>query len=119
MGTTGTSEERRSFLEGLLASALGLASTYWLEVVGHDEAADTTTIVETETGKKHVVSIKTIETGLQKVCDGQAEYHNIGYKETRNRIKLFNKANGWESDADAIDDDAILQIGIFGEVLYS
>lgn len=119
MGFTNTPEERRSFLESMLAGGLSLGSTYWLEVVGDDEAADTTTILDTQTGKKHVVSTKTVETGLQKVCDGQAEYHNIGYRETPNRMKLFNKTNGWESDADAIDHDAILQIGIFGEVLYS
>lgn len=120
MNSTEKSAERRSFLESMLAGALALGSTYWLEVVSDDAAADTTTILDTQTGKQHVVSTKTVETGLQKVSDGQAEYHNIGYRgETRSRLKLLDETNGWESDADAIDQDAVLQIGVFGEVLYS
>lgn len=45
-------------------------------------------------------------------------YDNSSYGNTNERFRLLLESNGEDSDIDAIDADAVIQLATLGEVLY-
>ncbi len=105
------------FLVDVLEGGLGLAATYWLEIV--DIPTDhVVEIRDRETGKRHTITLYVVARGMTLLASGSPNYANPGYDETTNRIASFVASRGADSDTDALDYDAAIQAGLFGDVIY-
>lgn len=112
--------ERSEFLRDIQEAGISFAS-YWCSVESWD--GDTAVLREHEGGATHTVTLDTIAEGINKLSTEDVNYRNLGYRkssygDTQPRIALFNRTNGLDSDTDSLDYDAMLQVGIFGEVIY-
>jgi hypothetical protein len=112
--STTTDEE---FLIDVLEGGLGLARTYWLEIVDVPKE-HVVEIIDQETGRQHAITLDVVARGLDVLAAGRANYANPGYSETTNRLAAFVSSRGADSDTDALDYDAAIQAGVFGEVIY-
>lgn len=117
---------RDEFLNMILQDALRGAS-YWAKVQTWNETATGDVVVITDAednDKTHTVTTATIAAGITKLINSECNYThhtydaNAVYGPTPERIALFDRTNGADSDTDAQDYDAMLQAGIFGEVIY-
>ena len=113
-----TSEARTEFLTGILCTAAEGGINYWAGVGTYkwDGPAGLRQIqlVEREEDPKdpkgqHTVTLKTIEKGLGLI---RAVAPN------RQDLFLADQTDGEDGDFDAADADAIVQIALFGELVY-
>lgn len=120
-------DKRKEFLTDILTTAVEGGINYWARVVKYKWDPDGGTalgeayvdIYETEEAydKKpedieiHHVDIDVIAKGIGVLRAKHAHYPPKAFWEA-------NSSNGEEGDYDAGDADAILQAGIFGEVVY-
>ncbi|CPS25003.1 Uncharacterised protein [Mycobacteroides abscessus subsp. massiliense] len=115
-------EERVTFLGDILDEGMA-AARYWAHEQSWHVRDDGTNVVEflpEGESPAATVDIDVVARGLRLICDGKVEYFNAGYDgATRSRIAAYNRTNGDEADADAIDYDCIIQAGLFGEIVYS
>lgn len=117
---------RTEFLDTVLQDAVR-AAAYWATVHSWDETetGDVVVIIDVEDGnKRHTVTAAAIERGMTKLINNECNYthHHYDangiYGTTPERIALFDRTNGADSDTDAQDYDAMLQAGILGDVYY-
>lgn len=124
--------ERIAFLRDIFTTAIEGGINGWATVESYhiwvDPSAASSELVAREDPtaeiktydeeKTYDVDIDLIARGINMVVDGTVEYFNNGYNETSKRIALLNRTNGADGDYDAIDADCILQLGIWGEIVY-
>lgn len=67
-----------------------------------------------ERGQWHVVNADTIARGLGRIKRGEVQLN----QDMARNIKLFDRTNGAEGDPDAADADVIVQLGLFGALVY-
>lgn len=137
---TKRSDERANFLANVLTTAIEGGSNYWAAVseyrwgyhdIGQsngqplpaDQQAYAEAVIE-DSGdfadedpdfEPTKVDLETIAKGLGLLRAGELQYIAPSL---RANILLADRTNGDEGDIDAVDADAILQLGVFGEVIY-
>lgn len=124
------STERKQFLFDVFVTALEGGIGYWSEASSyHWSKSDTGTVdsdadldgfyadiidVEDE-GKHYTITPATIARGLGRITDGKID--GIGGRWVAD-LMLANRTNGEDGDFDAAGADAVVQAGLFGQVVY-
>jgi len=111
------SEEREEFLADVMTTAVEGGIGYWSRVRGYKwdcpPAEATVEVQSIDDRKWAVVTIGTIAKGIGKVFRDEVKIN----PELRKRIIRASVQND-AGELDASDADAVLQVGIFGEVVY-
>lgn len=133
------SAERAQFLADILTTAVEGGISYWATVLEYDvdaylKTSDPATLRVKLTESEwlddedddtvHTVTIDTIATGVNKIAEAKAE--EIAYLPERHQQAVtaasrendFCPADGRYSDIDAGVADTILQVAVFGKVVY-
>lgn len=121
---TAQSADRTQFLSDVLTTAIEGGINYWAsidsvekidapdDVLGwrYDSARIHTLEDGTEFGTMHTIDMETVELGLRRL----SESNNYPFPEMREA----DRTNGAEGDFDAGDADAVIQYGIYEEIVY-
>lgn len=114
---TQRSPEREQFYKDLLTTAVEGGINYWAAVSNYDPDNGTVTVYdmdeEAESGEmvEYEVNLDTIARGVRKLVNYFAPTDKIA-------LRLAIRTNGEDGDFDSCDADAILQFGIFGQLVY-
>lgn len=117
------SDARAQFLSDVLSTAVEGGVQYWAEVLSYAwndqevgrqaNASATLTDKEEDDGKVFTVTLDTIAKGW-----GLYQGTSISGREYGKQAQLANRTNGEDGDFDADIADQIVQLGLFGEVVY-
>ena len=99
-------------LDGSMLSAWADIETYDAD----DEVAFNATIRDRYTGTVHTVDRTTLENGIRAIASGSASRNFILVAAMRK--VLADPENVWAIDLDSADADCIVQVGLFGKVVY-
>lgn len=126
--------ERIRFLSDLLTTAVEGGINYWCQVAEYRiwanpdapsgelvERDDPYAVVVDYDGDEHRIDLDVIARGINRITDGKVTYYNHGYQNTDRRMASLNRSNGQDDDLgdyDAWDADAVVQAGLFGELIY-
>jgi len=114
------SEKRIEFLKDVLSTAIEGGIDYWAVLWDYDCDKGTATIQVWNSdnengveGEKFYLTIDSVARGLKllvEVGDVPAEI--------KKNVGLADKTNGDDGDYDSIDADCIVQMAVFGKVIY-
>lgn len=81
-------------------------------------------ILDVHTQERYVITVSDIIRAISMLATSGMNYSNSGYDrspfgDTRSRFMLLLNSGGVDSDYDAFDADAIIQIAALGELTYS
>ncbi|WKW86167.1 hypothetical protein SEA_JONJAMES_194 [Gordonia Phage JonJames] len=124
-------DKRKAFLSDILITAeLNYWATVDLPVVEDapdDYILDYITVgyrvTPYDDNRERLVTLATIERGLAMMRHPSCSYINNGYRpdyhgSTQQRFAQLSDTDGDEGDYDTLDADAIIQLGLFGKVVY-
>lgn len=122
--TRARSDARRAFLADTLSTAIEGGISYWASVRAYHVADPTLWETDTETNAYaevraednatwHVVTLDTMARGWS-LYRGQT----MSGADYGKQAMLANRTNGADGDYDADIADNVLQLGIFGEIIY-
>lgn len=116
MSTFPRSPERKEFLDDLLITAVEGGINYWAQVSGYkftDVPGEAeVTVHDLESEHQHFVDIDVIAKGLGRLQQDE------GLRSLYSDLLVASRTNGEDGDFDASGADVVLQLGIFGEVIY-
>lgn len=107
---------REEFLKDVLITAVEGGINYWASVDDYEPYKGTVTIIEEEEGAPFKVTMDTVAKGI-----GIARKERIGSMIGLEYVKQFwlaDETNGEDGDYDADIADQIIQLAIFGKVVY-
>ena len=105
----------RYFAEAVIGCIEGGATNRWARVLAYQPERLTATLqvrsggLEEGTPGIYRVTIETIQRGVQRILSGETEV-------PLETIRLY--ARDWYIDMDTIEADMILQVGLFGKVIF-
>lgn len=129
--TATRSPERTQFLVDVLSTAVEVGISYWAETIHVEDRTGTTPagdnldpngaggtcytaiIRDLETGDEHTVSIETIARGASRLASASID------NDLARDFREANRSNGDRGDIDAANADMALQVGLFGDLIYS
>jgi hypothetical protein len=114
------SPEREEFLKDTLITAVEGGINYWGAVADYDPDAGTVTVYEKE--YLDTPDEKAFPVTMDTMARGWGQYvKRVGKAPTgyARQALLANRTNGDDGDFDADVADVVLQLGIFGEVVYA
>ena len=124
-------DDRIEFLVDVLSTAVEVGVSYWGATIHVEDHTGTTpegdnldpigtggdcyaaTIRDYETGTNHHVNLGTIARGARLLANSTINNQLV------NDFREANSTNGDRGDIDAANADMALQMGIFGDVIYS
>jgi hypothetical protein len=127
---------RTEFLTDLLVTAIENCGYGWFEVDEYDPDQGTATITDSHTGLEYKVNLSTMSKGLGVIREatlGPATDHN-GFPVQTNRetgdrlyfggpprtdLLICDQTNGEDGEYDVIGALAVLECGLFGQVVYA
>jgi len=114
------SEKRTEFLKDVLSTAIEGGIDYWSVLWDYDYDAGTATIQVWNTNNESQVEGDKIYLTIDSVARGIKLLVDIGDvpEEIKKNVGLANKTNGEYGDYDSIDADCIIQMAIFGKIIY-
>lgn len=123
------SAERKEFLGALLTTAIEGGVNYWAQVVEYKWDCDEPYAVlvdceeaEEDEPERLLVDLDVIARGINKIASGEVGFYNMGYEgDSNTRMLVLNRTNGTDDrlgDYDALDADAVVQAGLFGEIVF-
>lgn len=117
------SAQRTEFLSDCFVTAFEGGIGYWSQTDNYNHEAGTATLYEIgdepdeSKWPVHSVTFDTIAKGLNRIATGNPESLALNQGYIRD-IRKANRLNEWDSNMDAIHGDVILQVGLFGKVIY-
>lgn len=119
------STERHEFLTSIIEEGLHYGSWWEIDAIVRDGKGNILVAeVRDEDGERHYITPHSITAAFRRIGSGQVKFYNPGYREevhgkTSTRFNQYDRSNGMESDLDAIDYDALIQVAVFnGELVY-
>lgn len=104
-------DKREEFLDDVLTTAVEGGVQYWCMV--RQGEGDAYLLIDHEDGQRHKVNIETIARGW-----GLYKGESISGQDYGKQAMLANQTNGEDGDYDADVADIVLQLGLFGKVVY-
>jgi hypothetical protein len=133
MTTTRTrSSERAQFLADVLTTALEGGIGYWSAAETYrwydpkleggtaeheDGIANAYATIVDDDGERHEITLDTIAHGIAKLLMPTTTFYPSGYSDL-SEFALSNRTNGEDGDYDAEIADAVVQLGIYGKVVW-
>lgn len=132
METVTKLDAREQFLRGVLCTAVEGGTNYWAQVsaikregyradakVNEPGFSDWSYLGYTlhdseDEGKKHVVTVATVKRGLKLLTQDT----KVGVRQDIRKAILLANIDPDNGDIDAEAADVIIQVGIFGEIVY-
>ncbi len=118
------SEARKQFLADVLATAIEGGINYWAAVDSAERVECEQDVIGWRYGSVRILDkVDGTEFGTMRIIDANTVAR--GLRELRNStryafpaLRKADRTNGDEGDFDAGDADAVIQLGIFGEIVY-
>lgn len=113
---TQRSPERAAMLADIATTAIEGGVNYWAQVSGYTPSGDVRATLHDmeDDGAEHVVTLDTVARGLRVIIDG-CRYAGPGLQKL---AREASRTNEMPVNLDASAADAIVQAGIFGELVY-
>lgn len=115
-------KDRKQFLFDTVVTAAEHGISYWAIVCDYrwnnnpEKLYAMVRIQDAESEKYHSITLETVAKGLRRICvTGEPIQLRDDIYEN---ILLANRTNGAQGDIDAECADVIVQVGLFGDVIY-